>query len=576
MQKGGIEQAKLHLQQGQMGEAEQELRGIISHDPRDAEANHLLGIVLCKTGREDEGFGFLHTAIRLDQTQPAFFSNFGVVLADRDPESAAKMFSHALELAPDNAQMMVNLGATLQRLGLMDKAVEVLRRAVELSPDFADARLNLGNALREVGDVEEAIAHFRRAVELNPSDAELHGNLLYVSHFDPRSTEEDLAAEHARWYERHARGLKPRSVRFENDRNPQKKLRIGYVSPELRQHPVGRFMLPLLEGHDKNRVEVFCYHTGPEKDQLTDRLRARTDVWRNAANLSDQELAQQIREDHIDVLVDLNMHMRGSRLLAFARRAAPVQVTYLAYAGTTGLLEMDYRITDQFLDPQGTDGKYVEKMAKLKSYWCYSAPENSPAVQALPASRNAGVMFGCLNSYVKVNRCVLEVWKRTLEAVPGSRMILFASEGKHRDRLQEFFGDGRLEFVGKNSLLDYLTVYHRIDVALDSFPYVGGTTTCDAMWMGVPVVTLAGKTAIERGGVSILNQVGLPQLVARSEDEYVRIAANLAKDLPKLAELRAGLRQRMMESPLMDGKGFAADVENRFQEMWWQSCQQAS
>jgi predicted O-linked N-acetylglucosamine transferase (SPINDLY family) len=364
-----------------------------------------------------------------------------------------------------------------------------------------------------------------------------------------------------------------------NDCSPDRRLRIGYVSPDFRSHPVGTFLLPLLESHDHQGFEIFCYSSVRVPDAITARCRAQADVWRDALGMSDEQLAGAIRDDRIDVLVDLTMHMADNRLLVFARKPAPVQVTYLAYCGTTGLAAMDYRLTDPYLDPPGRDEPfYCERSVRLpETYWCYRPViETSPA-ETLPASGTGQIVFGSLNNFCKVSDASLAAWSRLLQAVPGSRLLLHAHAGSHRQRVCTLLaGQGvaaeRLELIDFLPAGDYFDVYRRIDVALDPFPYGGGTTTCDALWMGVPVVSLAGATAVGRGGLSILSNVGLPDLVARDPGEYVEIAARLAGDLPRLRELRAALRDRMRKSPLMDAPRFARNVEAAYRRMWKEWC----
>jgi predicted O-linked N-acetylglucosamine transferase (SPINDLY family) len=347
-----------------------------------------------------------------------------------------------------------------------------------------------------------------------------------------------------------------------------RKLRIGYVSPDFREHPVGRFMLPLMAHHDLAAFEIYCYTDVASPDAITEQLKTGADVWRSTAGLSDEQLAQLIRSDQIDVLVDLAMHLKGGRLLAFARRPAPVQITYLAYCSTTGLETMHYRITDPHLDPPGADESvYSEKTLRLPhAYWCYPAPENSPVVGPLPATTAGHVTFGCLNNFSKVTPQMLTVWGGLLKSIPSSRLILHSHEGSHRQSvIDQFTRDGiepgRLQFVGFNRLVPYLELYNQIDIALDPYPYGGGTTTCDALWMGVPVVSLAGATAVSRAGKSILTNVGLSEWVADSPEKYVELATTLANDLPLLADLRNGLRNRLQESPLMKAAEFARDIE---------------
>jgi predicted O-linked N-acetylglucosamine transferase (SPINDLY family) len=315
-------------------------------------------------------------------------------------------------------------------------------------------------------------------------------------------------------------------------------------------------------------------------DWLTERCRAAADVWRDVLGLNDEQLAQAIRDDRIDILIDLTMHMEGCRLLVFARKPAPVQVTYLAYPGSTGLAAMDYRLTDPYMDPPGGPDEriYVEQSIRLpETYWCYRPPIEAPPVTTLPAHRVGHVTFGCLNNFCKVSAPALHAWMRLLQALPDSRLTLHARPGSHRDQVYELLAQHqiaprRLTFVDSMSLEDYFHLHDHIDVALDPFPHAGGTTTCDALWMGVPIVTLAGKTVAGRGGVSILSNLGLNELIAPDVEDYIRRALTLAGDLPRLSDLRRTLRERMRSSPLMDVPRFAHNVEAVYRELWERFC----
>jgi predicted O-linked N-acetylglucosamine transferase (SPINDLY family) len=314
-------------------------------------------------------------------------------------------------------------------------------------------------------------------------------------------------------------------------------------------------------------------------DGLTGRIRQQADIWRNVSALSDQKICEQIVEDRVDILVDLAMHTAKNRVLLFARKAAPIQVTYLAYPSTTGLETIDYRITDPYLDPpSSTDEFYTETSIRLpRTYWCYTPPLEDIPLTSLPADRASFVTFGCLNNSRKLTNDALEAWSQILLAVPDSHLLLHAPSGGCRRRVQECFGRSRIsseriEFFGRVPLQEYMNLYVGIDISLDPFPYVGGTTTCDSLWMGVPVVTLAGRTAIGRGGVSILSNVGLEEFIAESPQDYIRIAVTLANDRPRLAHLRSTIRERMKGAPLMDAKQFAADVENSYRQMWRRWC----
>jgi predicted O-linked N-acetylglucosamine transferase (SPINDLY family) len=401
--------------------------------------------------------------------------------------------------------------------------------------------------------------------------------------FHPDYDAARILAEHRQWAGKFAAPLAQEIARHQNDRTPDRRLRIGYVSPDLRLHPVGRFLLPLLAQHNHKAFEIVAYSSVRRSDAITDRLRSYVDVWENITGLTDAEAAAKIRADRIDVLVDLSLHMAQNRMLLFARKPAPVQATWLGYVGTTGLSTMDYRLSDPHLDPPGQgDESYVEKTLRLPhSFWCYQAPDASPDVNELPALSNGCVTFGCLNNFCKVTAPTLELWASLLRQVPGSRLVIHANAGSHQEIVrQRFVSAGvegsRIRFVASQRMEDYFAQYGQLDLALDPFPYGGGTTTCDALWMGVPVVTLAGRTAVGRAGVSLLSNLGLPELIAQTPEQYLSIARNLAADLPRLAQLRRQLRPMMQASVLMDAPRFAAEMEAAYRQMWIAWCATAS
>jgi predicted O-linked N-acetylglucosamine transferase (SPINDLY family) len=342
-------------------------------------------------------------------------------------------------------------------------------------------------------------------------------------------------------------------------------------------------LLPLFNRHDKKQFQIVCYSKVAAADPITQRLRAHVHTWRDVLGLSDAQLADLVRNDKIDILVDLSMHMNGNSLLTFARKPAPVQLSWLAYCSTTGLTAIDYRLTDPHLDPPpGSSGfdesVYSEKTLCLpETYWCYEPIIPTAEVSSLPAAGGRPITFGCLSNFCKVSPANLAVWIGLLTAVPNSEFLLSLHQGSVRNRLLEQFESGgiarsRIRFVGKVPIPEYFRLYNQIDIALDTFPYAGGTTTCDALWMGVPVVTLAGKTAVGRGGVSILTNIGLPELIAHTTEEYTRTAADLSADRPRLTHLRSTLRTRFEQSPLMNAPRFAQNIEAAYRQMWRAWC----
>jgi predicted O-linked N-acetylglucosamine transferase (SPINDLY family) len=566
-------------EQGKLDEAVACYRRALELEPGRAAVCNNLGIALKQLGKLDEAAACHRRTLDLLPNFAGAHNNLGNVLQDLGrPDEAAACHRRAVELAPDYAEAHNSLGYALKGLGQLDEAVACFRRALALRPGYAKAYNNLGNTFADQGRLDEAVAALRRAIELQPDYAEAHSNLLYTLNFCPGYDARAVYEEHRRWNLQHAEPLARLIEPHGNDRSPERRLRVGYVSPDFRGHPVGRFLLPLLQSHDHRQFEIFAYASVLVPDAVTARCRGLVDAWRDASGWSDEQLARAIRADGIDVLVDLTMHMAHGRLLALARKPAPVQVTYLAYCGTTGLTAIDYRLTDPYLDPPGgAERFYSEQSLYLESYWCYAPLPGTPPVEPPPARRAGVVTFGCLNNFCKASGAALDAWARLLLRVPSARLLLHAQPGSHRQAVHERLArqgiaPERVEFSGTLPPSQYHALYGRIDVALDPFPYGGGATTCDALWMGVPVVSLAGSAAVGRGGVSILNNVGLPELIARDEAQYVRIAAELAEDLPRLEQLRATFRARMQGSRLMDAPRFAGDVEDQYREIWRRWC----
>lgn len=565
---------------GQLDEAVKCYEQAIRLKPGYAEAYHNLGSARVRRGQFEEAAGLYQKAIELAPGFGEAYNNLaGIFMTRGQFAEAVELYQRAIEVKPDYAEAFNNLGSAYLGLDRLDDAIGAYRKAIQLQPDFAQAYDNLSAALKDAGEIEEAVAAQRRAVELSPGEASIHSNLLYTLYFESRLGPEKLLEEHLRWARRYANPLKAQIRPHGNDRDPDRRLRLGYVSPDFREHPVGRLILPLLAGHDARQIEVYCYSGVRKTDGFTARMQSCAQVWREIGGMSDEMAAETIRGDRIDILVDLTAHMAGNRMLVFARKPAPVQVTYLAYPGTTGLEAIDYRITDRFLDPVGAnENQYVEKSFRLeRSYWCYEPPTANLEPSPLPALEMGHITFGCLNNFSKVSADAVETWSEILRGVPGSHLVLHALPGSQRDRMRADFGKRgiageRLEFIGKLPLADYLRAYHRIDIGLDPFPYAGGTTTCDALWMGVPVVTLAGRSATARGGVSVLGNVGLPELIASSRSQYVEIAKALAGDLTKLGSTRLTMRTKMRNSALMDAAGFARDFEKAYRQIWRSWC----
>ncbi|HVT81995.1 MAG TPA: tetratricopeptide repeat protein [Phycisphaerae bacterium] len=472
------------------------------------------------------------------------------------------------------------LGLTVNNL---PAAEEMLLRAIEIDPRDPDYPNNLGTVYKAGGRVDDALAAYRQALAICPPEraalaAGIHGNICYVLNLHPDADSAAILAAARAWEQRFA-GLSPVHVTHPNSPDPDRRLRIGYVSPDFRDHTVGWNLLPLFRQHDHGRFEIFCYANGGN-DALTADFRSCADRWHDIGGMSDDAVVNLVRGDGIDILIDLALHTSGGRLLVFSRKPAPVQATFAGYPGTTGLAAIDYRLTDPLLDPPGCDGSYAEKSLRLPgSFWCYAgfAAESTHAVGNLPALATGAITFGCLNNFSKVHDGVLHLWAAVLREVPGSRLLLLAPRGAPRERVVRVMEShdvthDRIDFADMSPRQQYLRLYDRIDIGLDTFPYNGHTTSLDAFWMGVPVVTRVGRTVVGRAGLSQLTHLGLPELIAQSDQEFVRIAVQLARDLPRLATMRAGLRGRMLTSILMDAGAFARGIEDAYIRMWHGWC----
>lgn len=568
-----------HHRAGRLAEAERGYRAILHVQPQHADSLNLLGVIAMQTGNLESAFTLVQRAVALRPDAPLCRNNLGQVLErlGRDDE-AARCYETAIALDPGYAEAYNNFGFLRHRQDRLVDAEALYAKAIELDGEYAEPYTNRGNLLKDRGEIDAAIASHRRAVELRPDLSALHSNLLLTLHYHPDFLPADLEREHRAWAERHVTPLAALRRPHDNGSEPDRRLRIGYVSPDFREHPVARFMLPLLLEHDRQQVEVFAYSDVTAPDPVTGLIRVRVDQWRDSASLGDEQLAKAVRADGIDILVDLAAHSGRNRLLTFARKPAPVQVTYLAYCGgTTGVDAIDYRVTDRFLDPPGEANHYNEASMHLPHcYWCYSAP----ALGGRPAmERGTGPpTFGCLNNFAKVTDVTLNLWTRLLQRVPEARLLVYARTEAHRDRVRRALreasvDEARAAFVGRQSLAGYLETYRMIDVALDPYPYGGGTTTCDALWMGVPVISLAGPTGVARAGSTLLSNVGLEHLVARSEEQYVELATALIRDQSGLTELRDDLRRRMESSPVMDAPQFARDFEAALRTAWRTWCE---
>jgi predicted O-linked N-acetylglucosamine transferase (SPINDLY family) len=563
---------------GRVDDAAAEYSRAIALNPDYAEAHHNLGALLNDLGRAEEAAQCCRRALALKPDYAMAHYNLGLALQrSRHLEEAVASYRRATELRPEFAEAHNNLGIVLNDLGRFGEAAAACRRAIAALPSLADAHNNLGNALKDGGMLDEAIECYRRALELRPDLAVVQSSLLFLLNYHEAYDPEALFGEHLAWARRHAEPLSALAMPHGNDPDPSRRLKIGYVSADLRDHAVAYFLEPVLEHHEPSRVEVYCYGNHPRVDDVTLRLQEHTDHWRSIAGMSDEAAAALIRADAIDILIDLSGHTAHNRLTLFARRPAPVQATWIGYPNTTGMSAMDYRLTDANLDPIGMTGRYhSEQLVRLPVSACFRPAVHAPEVGELPALAAGHITFASFNNFTKVTAETIACWSQVLEAVPASRLMLLIGEAENpdaRQRVEALFArhgiaPERLQLVGRRPLAEYLALHQQVDIALDPFPYNGGTTSVHSLWMGVPVVTLAGSTAVSRVGVTILANAGLAELIAQSVDEYVEIARSLAQDTARLGRMRAGLRADLQASPLFDAEALTRALEESYRNMW--------
>lgn len=565
-------------------EAVDALTRAVEMEPANAGHHYNLGNAYLQSDRAPASVDCYQRALALNPAYQLAALQLGMALhgAGRRDEGIAH-YRRELAARPADFAIATNLGALLQDACDIDGAIAIFRQALHHEPKNHFAMNNIAVMLKERGEVAEAVRMLLRCAELNPTSPEVRSNVILTMHYDPLLPDEALAEQHREWNRRFVTA-RP-DVGHPNDPAPTRRLRIGYVSGDLRDHVVGRALLPAFRRHDHAVFEVFGYATNTEQE-MTKEFQRHADQWRPMAGATDAELLRRIREDRIDILLDLSLHTSDNRLGVFAAKPAPVQVSWLGYPETSGLTTMDWRISDRFLEPPGGNRLAVgpEKAWLHPDCWtCFEPAEGYPEVNRLPSLDGKPFTFGCFNNNCKINDAVLTAWSRLLLATPGSHLRLLTKPGSHRDHTLEFLTAHGVaaERVG---FFDYLPAaatlsqgallgrYHEIDLALDTFPYNGMSTTLDALWMGVPVVSLVDRRNLGRAGLSLLSNVGLPEFAAPSVDAYVETAVRVSQDKAALAKLRAGLRARMQASPLLDAAGFTRKLEAGFRDMWVEWC----
>lgn len=554
-------------------------RQICEKDRCDAKAWAMLGMIYGRLNELSDAEASLSRALEIDPENLDALTNLGLVFHRKGlPEQSMDCYRKALARHPDHADTLFGLGNAYALAEQLTMAQRCYESVLEQIPRHAGALVNLANVLAYQGCAMQALSYYRQQLNYAPRiDGGIYSNMLLCLHYPHAHDPAAIFDEHLAWASLYERGGFGQSVR-PSGFDPDRKLRIGYVTPDLRGHSVAYFFEPMLVNHDRKRFEIYCYVESASSDTTAKRLWQLPDRVQNTNGLSDERMDAMIRADRIDILVDLAGHTDHNRLPVFARKPAPIQITYLGYPNTTGLRAMDYRITDGWADPPGmTERWHTEKLIRLENgFLCFAPPAEAPEISPLPAFERGYVTYGSFNALTKITPEMLSVWAQILHETTDSRLLIKNKQLTDRHLQQRLYAQlerhgvprERVEMLGRTSKEEHMATYGKVDIALDSFPYHGTTTTCDTLWMGIPVITRAGNTHVSRVGVSLLTRVGLGQLVADDDREYIDQAVRLASDLESLSELRHGLRQMFRQSGLGDGAAFTGQIESVYRRLW--------
>lgn len=566
-----------------MGKSEEALKPLqkaASLSPTDAEAHCTLAAALKYLGRLDEAETSCRQALKINPNHAVANYNLGIILQGLNRlDEAEASYRLAINSRPDYVDAYNNLGAVLKDMGRLSTAVTCYKQALRLKPDHAEAHGNLGNTFNSMGCPLEALHHYRQALQIKPDYAEAHSNLLYCLSHNTTTDTKILFQEHCQFGNTFEAPFHDKYPAHINLRTPLRPLQIGFVSGDFRDHAISSFIEPILIYLSKNsQLLLHAYSNNSTEDALSIRFRKYFLHWHIVENIADTVLAEKIRADNIDILIDLSGHTAKNRLPMFARKPAPLQISWMGYPGTTGLKSMDYYIADRFLLPQGEfENQFIEKIVRLPSNAPFMPASGCPEINLLPALKE-NITFGSFNRFNKLSPDVIALWSKIIKARSGSKILMAAitENGEKATIINWFSKEGidkeRLEFHGRCDLLSYLALHHRVDICLDTFPYNGGTTTLNALWMGVPTLTLTGSTIAGRCGAAILSHVGLEEFIAHDADDFVRKGVLLTENLNHLATIRAGLRERFEQSAMGQPELIAASLELALRNMWRRWC----
>lgn len=540
-----IKTAILLHQNNQIAEASRIYLDILHDEPSHVEALHLLGVISFQQDNIDQAIELIHKAITI---------------------------------TPNYTAAQNNLGLAFRAKGRLEDAMNAFENTIKLDPNHPKVLNNLGVVFMSQGKLKDAMATFRDGLKMSP-DCMIHQNLIFCMNYDPQISQKEILEESKRWCEIYSVTLDEVKHSPSNDIDYERPLHIGYVSSDFCEHSVSYFFDSVITEHDRDLFKVFCYSNVTVPDNKTEYFENLSDGWCSIVGMTDAEVDERIREDEIDILIDLAGHTAGNRLTIFIGRPAPIQVSWIGYLNTTGVPSIDYRFTDDIADPKGeADKLYSETLIRLpKKHFCYTPSPVAPDVDKLPALTNEYITFGSFNDLMKITPEVVEIWSSILNDIPKSKLLLknrSLADEKTRHRYLDMFMEHGINneriilYSWSKSKIEHFELYNKVDIGLDTFPYNGVTTTCEAMWMGVPVIALRGDRHCGRCAASILTQVNLLDFIAESADEYVKIAVTMAADLETLSTLRNDMRSLMRESPLFDSKGLMRDVESAYRDMW--------
>ncbi|MCG8373750.1 MAG: tetratricopeptide repeat protein [Balneolales bacterium] len=585
--------------------------------PENASVHFNLGNILQRHGYREKAIREFRQVIRLQPQHAEAYLRLGNLFSESSRlEDAVFCYNKAFYLKPEDVRVVNNLTDLLNRQGKYEEAEAMAKKTLQLHPNLFEAHGNLGNVYKNQGNYEKAEFHFKEALKLNPDQSlvlyhlgatllysnrhkeasehlrksleidptfyQAHSSLVYAINYIEEPTQQDIFEEHVQWGVQHSHGIKEQGWPW-IERTPEKKLRVGFVSPDFKAHVVALFIQQLFKHYDKEHFEFIGYAEVEKPDNFTSTFMSLLDGWRSTIGVSDEEVYETIKGDQIDILIDLAGHTAGNRLKMMSMKPAPVQISYLGYINTTGVKEIDYRFCDAYVNPSETQNYYTEQLFPLpNSFTCYEPINPSPPVSETPALTNGYITFGCFNNTNKLSPATIKLWSELIQALPGSRLMLKSSHLNDEHTIERFktqflahgVSERALIFEGSSEIYEYLQCYSKIDIGLDPFPHNGGTTSHDMLWMGVPMITMEGDRYVSRFGVSILNNLGYPEWIALNEDEYIQKAMDLASDVRLLNNIRSGLRQEMEISPLCDGIEFTSNFENALKTLWNNFCKQ--